>query len=310
MKQIIILALLIFITAGCGPSLETLATQTTDAETAITATPTEFLPTITPTATMEPTPEVPRPAISPNLAPINNASMAYENGTWVTKNATGKTTATFTETGWKYNNDNIAVEVIGWSSARPFELTRAKHPECFIKPEIGDTSLDFISNSQPVPDGFLKDTDQIYTRSSATYAWFAGRYVGSFSMPAIGPGGMIACIRVGDALVPVEMSGLISDFRTTMNIIKGNDPFQPIDSDGLTDMQIQKTVTSLPVGRQVVIKVPYNSLPENDYLTQQNKMAQQVVDALKGQVRTEGWLDVDLQAAAISWGIPEELIQK
>ena len=28
MKHIIILALLIFLTAGCGPSLETLATQT------------------------------------------------------------------------------------------------------------------------------------------------------------------------------------------------------------------------------------------------------------------------------------------
>ena len=305
MKHIFIPALLIFLIAGCRPSQETLATQTTDAETP-TSTPTV---TSTPTETNTPTPEVPRPAVSPNLAPINNASMAYENGTWVTKNTAGKITATYTETGWKYNNDNIAVEVIGWSSTLPFELTRDKHPECFIKPEA-DASLDFISNGQPVPDGFLKDEDIIMSRSSSIHAWFAGRYVGSFPMLGRGYGLMIACVRVGDALVPVEMRGLINEFRTTVNIIKGNDPLQPVDLVGLTDLQIQKTVTSLPIGRQVVIMFPYNQLPENDYTVQQNKMAKQVIDALKGQDRIEGWLGVDLKSAGLGWGIPEELIQK
>jgi len=311
MKQIIILALLIFITAGCGPSLETLATQTTDAETAITATPTEFLPTITPTATMEPTPEVPRPAISPNLAPINNASMAYENGTWVTKNATGKTTATFTETGWKYNNDNIAVEVIGWQTRHyPFELTRDKHPECFIKPEVNGASLDFISNGQPVADGFLKDTEVSFTGDmTATYAWFVGRYVGNFmdtDMIVEGQPSMVVCVRLGDALVPIIID--TNDIGTEMYFIQGNDLLQPPVISGQQNRQMQKTISFLPIGRQVVMMVPFNIIQGNS-TPPPTDILKVIVDALKRPIRGEGaW--VDIRSLPITWGIPEELIQK
>jgi len=309
MKHIILLALSIFLFAGCGASQETLATQTTDADTTITATPTEFLPTITPTATMEPTPEVPRPAISPNLAPINNALMAFENGTWVTKNTAGKITATYTETGWKYNNDNIAVEIIGWSTYYPFDLTRNKHPECFIKPEVNDTSLDFISNGQPVPDGFLKDTEVFFTGDvSSTNAWFVGRYVGSFPVSDSLVPVQMACIRFDDALVPVRMKNDISDFQTQVNIIKSNDPFQPIGYDGLTYRQIQNTVMSLPIGRQVVVMIPYN-YSSNHQLAFLNNALKQVVDALKNSIRADG-SKVDILGLPVAWGIPEELIKK
>ena len=304
MKHIILLALSIFLFAGCGASQETLATQTTDAETTIAATPTDIIPTLSPTLTTTPTPEVPRPAVSPNLAPINNASMAYENGTWVTKNTAGKTTATYTETGWKYDNDNIAVEVIGWTNQAPFELTRAKHPECFIKPEVNDTSLDFISNGQPVPDGFLKDEILNYTDgSSNTHAWFVGRYVGSFTLE--GGLAMMACIRIGDALVPVVMNFDRVQSPTAHVVIKGNDPFQPYGYVGLTSDQTQNIVTSLPVGRQVVIQIPYNFFPVDEL----NGTLGQIVSALKKPIHAEG-SRLDILRIPVGWGFPEELIRK
>ena len=309
MKHIILLALSIFLFAGCGPSLETLATQTTDAETVITATPTEFLPTLTPTPTLEPTPEIPRPAVSPNLAPINNASMAYENGTWVTKNTAGKITATYTETGWKYNNDNITVEVIGWASTLPFELTRDKHPECFIKPEA-NASLDFVSNGQPVPDGFLKDFTESYTDgSSTTFAWFVARYVGSFIDADYTVGrqpSMVVCIRVGDALVPVVIN--TNDYGTQMYFIQENDPLQPIVYGGQTGRKMQTTFNSLPVGRQIVITTPY-SVPSDNPYANLNDTFKQIIDALKKPIRAEG-SRLDIERLPIGFGIPEELIRK
>jgi hypothetical protein len=130
LAQFFVFTLLLALLSGCAapapaPTL------------APTFSPISVLPTATATPTYEtsPTPDIPRPTISSNLSPQNNAAMVLENGAWVDKNAAGQLTATWdsAKSEWTYTMENIttAYGIAGWPEKLPIELTRENHPECF-----------------------------------------------------------------------------------------------------------------------------------------------------------------------------------
>ena len=249
MKHIILLALSIFLFAGCSLSQETLATQTTDAETP-TSTPTV---TSTPTETNTPTPETPRPAMSPELAPITNASMAYENGTWVTKNTAGKTSSTWDRatSEWTYNYENITTEysVVGWPEGLPLELTRDSHPECFVRVPHEERLNLIDANGTSYPDGFMGEmTYQIFTRNA-----YIVRFVTSFNLNSDSGSMLCTHAEIGPDrtfIVPIFVRNTPNySFRDGSYKLLQNDPMK-MEGIGLTNDQIWNIIRSLPPGQQ------------------------------------------------------------
>jgi hypothetical protein len=132
-----------------------------------------------------PTPDIPRPAISSNLSPQNNASIVLENGAWVTKNAAGKVTATWDSANseWAYNYENIQMR-IGiaeptynvWLPTSLSEETNITIPDEMLRPL--DASQ--IDPNPFVPAGFYGTREQTTQKGIATYAKIGVDYRGIF----------------------------------------------------------------------------------------------------------------------------------
>jgi hypothetical protein len=73
----------------------------------------ETPPSFTPTATTEysPTPDIAQPSVPNGLRPENASTQVVENGTWVTKNADGKITATWNEQTEKWDYKPATIKV-------------------------------------------------------------------------------------------------------------------------------------------------------------------------------------------------------
>ena len=298
MKHIILLALSIFLFAGCRPSQETLATQTTDAETP-TSTPTV---TSTPTETNTPTPEVPRPAVSPNLAPINNASMAYENGTWVVRNAAGNITSTWdsAKNEWTYNYENITTQyaIAGWpeSLTKDFGLTftRENHPECFVRAPH-DESLNLTDAAgTPYKDGYAGQLID----EGVTVNKYIARFITTSIIDYPDWIGSILCVQVGAApdktvILPLYMGGPIeASYKHRTYKLLQNDPVT-WEVIGLTNIQQWEILDKMQPGQQFMFTFS-SAEPLNEFFA-----------AMKNPVDFSGTLACDARITSFLFGFPE-----
>jgi len=299
MKHIIILVLLIFLIAGCRPSQETLATQTTDAETP-TSTPTV---TSTPTETNTPTPETPRPAMSPELAPINNASMAYENGTWVTKNAAGKTSSTWdsAKNEWTYNYENITTQyaIAGWyeglTERTGLTFSSQNHPECFVRAPH-DESLNLVDvNGTPYKDGYIGQMIE----DGYTLNMYAARFITLFDIgPQTGWVASVICAQVEATpdktiVLPLYVGGPSElSVRTRTYKLLQNDSVT-WEKIGLTDMQLFETLRKMEPGQQFM------------FVFQDNEPLDAFFNAMENPADFSGTLATNVRITHFSFGFPE-----
>jgi hypothetical protein len=186
MKRVAVLVLLGSLLTACQAG--TTAPAATDMP-ALTLAPTFSPVSVLPTATMtpnyepSPTPDIPRPTISSNLSPQNNATTVLENGQWVVKNAAGQITATWDSAKgeWTYNYENINMQVgiaepryiQGW----PYTIREG------VTVTVPNEMLQPLDPSQQdpdplVPSGYYGDYEQTTTKGVATMAEIGVDYRG------------------------------------------------------------------------------------------------------------------------------------
>jgi hypothetical protein len=236
------------------------------------------------------------------LSTQNAASLVMENGTWVTKNAEGKITASFNSSTqeWTYNDENIKQTQITLNlvpERTNFNISR-DIPEEFKNPPQGTEENTLQMNGAPLEDGTVILTEQALVGQEGSFtlptALIAARIVGVQEIQIAGTEVKSYVSYFNIRVRPDQNVLVVCFFQDVINI-----PLYSVPSGDVTNISLrqadpehadfvgldapefaQELLSGKWRGQQVLLLLPYN-FPEGNRQYDENGWRKALVESFK-----------------------------